>query len=270
MVDALPEAISNFSLMHRGNPCECGSAPCTSVVPRRTGSVSNLAKTPVRTTSSAPVRRTLRGDSAVKARYAISTKRTSSSATVTPAGIPMTPTQKSGWKRPASGRDTTRGGARCCPGRSGAGAPDTTSSSGTCPTSRNRSTSTSTAMRPTSRRKNAISTKPSRAHSSRGLRLKDKRSGEPARRHNSGGPQPFTSERARARIQPHDGSVPGRHPDSRATQHTGGCAARQRPAHRRHAAFDVHAARVISPRVPAGYAPERAFLVIAALVEPPA
>ena len=53
MVDALREAISNFSLMLRRNPCECGSEPCIAVLPRRTGAVGNLARDPVRTMTSA-------------------------------------------------------------------------------------------------------------------------------------------------------------------------------------------------------------------------
>ena len=34
MVDELREAMINFSVMHRGNPCECGSNPCIAVIPR--------------------------------------------------------------------------------------------------------------------------------------------------------------------------------------------------------------------------------------------
>ena len=185
MVDTLPEAISNFSLMHRGNPCECGSAPCTSVVPRRTGSVSNLAKTPVRTTSSAPVRRTLRGDSAVKARCDLYEKDLIFSGDNTRRHSDDFDTEE--WLEAARvwQRHDTRS-EPCCPGCSGAGAPDTTSSSGTRPTSRNRSTSTSTAMRPTSRKKNVTSTRPSRGHLSPGVFLRYERSGEPAQCRNWG------------------------------------------------------------------------------------
>lgn len=32
--DLLREAMINFSLMYRGNPCECGSNPCIAVMPK--------------------------------------------------------------------------------------------------------------------------------------------------------------------------------------------------------------------------------------------